>query len=67
MGWGIAQVAIMINTVAVCGCPFLSAFPTLYKTVMSQMHIAPTASPIDRFAAREPCICKRDTNDFGTG
>jgi hypothetical protein len=21
MGWGIAEVAIMINTVAVCGCP----------------------------------------------
>lgn len=47
LGWGIAEVAVMINTVAICRYPILIGSTWLLKHW--QMRIAMTASPGTRW------------------
>ena len=45
MGWGIAELAIMINTVAVCAYCFPQTYPvSLLRVIILQMHIVTIAS-----------------------
>jgi hypothetical protein len=66
MGWGMSHVAVMVGTVAICGCLFLSIFSPLCTKFFLQMHTVMTASLGERFG-RHLYACKRHADSSGTG